>query len=538
MIHIHKQQWVGLVIVLAMTFLLLLFSVWIVSGNPNPAGFGDSIEYLVFADFFHGSFVGVIPEYLRDYFLHTRLPPLFPLLVGVSGGNINNVAPAYWFTLIPLVISSLLCAWWMARETKNLLVGSLLTAATFISPGVFLLALNPVSEPLFMLMVLAAFILAPHALLSKTSMLAFALVISLAPLCRMAGLALVFGSVLWIWIRHAHPVLFRIMISILMLAPALIWMIFRKSYPVEFAYTDQLSTELILKTFGDWVGLFFARPLALHQAFTEIFDPKAETWLYWALAPLTILAVVGWGHRLRSLQLDAMVLLPYVGLIWIWPFPSEATRFLIVVLPMIMVCAWEGINFLWNAAWKTGCKIASLEKVEYLRSYVLPAILLSISLGTFFIGAAYRMMLILPVEFEPFRRYASFFQEATVEDAKIRAELGLRIINAYDAARSIINKSECLATVQGPVAWYATHAEVAIKRIPYPVPQDVHPEEVFKKCHYIMVTGIITPQLNEPLLYPLQQVARFTRPVFVSMLRVRDKEILAAALLETLDQQN
>lgn len=538
MIHIDRQQWAGLAITLLTIFILLGFSIWIVAGNPNPTAISDSIDYLVFADFFRSSFAGSVPEYLHDFFSHTRFPPLYPLLVATFGGGVNNVSPAYWITLISLALCSPLCAWWISQATGNPMTGSLMTMAALVSPGMFLLVLSPMSEPLFMLMMFTAFILAPRTLNSRSSMLAFVLLVALIPLCRMAGLALVFGALLWIWIHRPHQAPFRIAISLLVLAPALLWMIFRNSYPVVSAYSDQFSVDLITSTFGGWIGIMIARPLVLHTAFTEIFSPTAETWLLWALLPMTVFAAVGLVNRLRAFHLDALVLLPYIGLVWIWPFPAEATRFILVVLPILFVDIWDGIGLVWKNLGKAGNVLALHHGVEYIRSIAMPAVLLVISTSLFFTRAIYRILPDIPAEMEPFRRYVSYFEADTAEMALLIAEGRLRIIKAFDAARSVVEKGECLAAVHSSLAWFTTHAEIHVRPIPYPIPQGISAEEEFKKCRYIMVTHLTSPQINEPPLYPLQQVAKFTRPVFVSMYQGKDQVVIAAALLERLDPQN
>ncbi len=61
---------------------------------------------------------------------------------------------------------------------------------------------------------------------------------------------------------------------------------------------------------------------------------------------VAVLALAGWGMRMRRPGVPELWLLPYVGLVLIWPAAWATERFLLPVLPMLLLCAAEPVRLL------------------------------------------------------------------------------------------------------------------------------------------------------------------------------------------------
>jgi hypothetical protein len=176
------------------------------------------------------------------------------------------------------------------------------------------------------------------------------LLLAMAPLARMAGVVAIGALVVWRWrSMRAEPLRQRISAAAADAAtaiPALLWLLYRKTLPVTQSYVGLLEPGNVLEAFGGPKALFLDRPLHMIDALGTYLEPRGGGLAMAVAAALTLIMVVGLIVRLRRNHLDAWVLLLYLGLVWVWPFPRETARLLSCALPLVLVCASDGLEFL------------------------------------------------------------------------------------------------------------------------------------------------------------------------------------------------
>ncbi len=496
---------------------------WTPLGQPYPGWFSDSIDYLLFADYFRAWFADRLTQQLIDFFAQTRFPPLFPLLLAVCGAGTQAASAAYWVTAATAALSIALSAAWLVRESRAATTGLLLAVPFALSPGFHLLALDPVSEPLLLCIILAVLISAGRLAEGRGSLVAFVALVSLAPLCRMAGLALVVAAGAWLLTLRSGHWRQLLLAIVLMVLPALAWLAYRRLMPVQSSYTDSLTVSRMLEAFGGWQGWLLDHPLRIAQGFVALLRPGASP--LWAIyVPATLLACYGLARRALRRELDAWFMAIYVLLVWCWPYPAEVPRLLLVTLPIYMLHVWE-------AFWAL---IGRWQPDEPRRSRSAAVLLLaafaSIT-GPFLLESARRAATPVDAELEPFKRNRAFFESTERSEAFALLELLARIEFAAEKTAADLSKDECVYTVwPGTFVLRGTDA----RTLHYP-PRAGPLRTQLRECRYLFVTSTTSPQLREPLLYPLEEAASWTHPEFVSRMTFRGRSIIAAALLRVDD---
>lgn len=319
---------VALFVLLSATYLA-----W--SWSSILGGFGgDNANYLLMAR--HFSPYSAESTVAATFTAASFYPPLFPLLLGLTGGG-ESLLAAHLVTTGFLLIAFALFYGWLRQEGIGFTtsVAALITLATI--PGIYFQTLSVHSENLFMLCSIAALFFAGGAKQEKTTRwMAFALIsITAAYFTRSAAIALIAAWLVWVWInRMPHRLLF----SALAVLPVLAWSLSGKSqsngylqqlaggYHSPISLFEQIATQS-LYLFHGWVvnfGVGFS-----------------------AYAVGSILLILGLGAvlwRAWQRQLDGFYILFYLGMAVLWPFPAEAQRLSLTVLPVLLVQAVWMLN--------------------------------------------------------------------------------------------------------------------------------------------------------------------------------------------------
>lgn len=493
--------------------------IWTPLGNPYPGWFSDSVDYLLFSDYFRAWFDHRLTRPLIDFFAQTRFPPLFPLLLALCGAGTQATWAAYWVTTAMAALSIALTAAWLVRETRAPTIGLLLAVPFALSPGFHLLVLDPVSEPLLLCIILAVLINAGRLAEGRGSLVAFVALISLAPLCRMAGLALVAAAGAWLLACRISHWRSRLLAIVLMVLPALAWLAYRKLMPVQSGYTESLTLPQMLTAFGGWQGLLLDQPLRIAQGFAVALRPGDSP--LWAIyVPASLLACYGLARRALRRKFDAWFMAVYVLLVWCWPYPAEVPRLLLVTLPIYTLYVWEALSVL-IGRWQPDESRRSLSA-----AMLLLAAFASIT-GPFLFESIGRARMPVEPELEPFKRTAGFFLAADRATARDVLELLARIEFSLQKVAETVPRSDCVHTLD--VGRVVMHG-VRVRAITYP-PGDLSLREQLRECRYLFVEAPSSLQLQQPPLYPMDEAVGWTHPVFVSRMSFRGQPIIAAALL-------
>ncbi len=517
--------------VLAATVTILAFGVllWTPLGNPSPGGFSDSIDYLNFADYFRNWFAGTVSPIDEEFVAHTRFPPLYPLLIGLLHGGTTAPMQAYWLTTLAAMAVIVMSFYWFRREIGSVLAASLLLIPLALNPGVFLLTINPMSEPLFTMFLVGSFLLADRTEKSRTSMFAFALCVAAAPLCRTAGLALVLAAAVWLFVRHQRTVIERLIAIAIMLTPQLLWMAYRSILPIVERYDQQLTLDRILTAFGGWSGWLIDHPIRIIDSFGDMFHPSEGPIRLAAGALLLGFAAWGWWLRARRWQLDALFLPPYLGLIFVWPYPAEVGRLALPALPVALMAAFEGVRALVALLRR---REASVVSVPVAAGMAMVALIL---IAPFTARSLARAVVPVDAELARFKRQTSYFLLESEVSAQGSLELNARIVAAMEEVPNYVSREDCVNSFQPQALWYHARGMVRSRMLTYPLDFTKPLGEQIGHCKYMLLVLSTSPQFKQPPLYPMNDIPDRLKPVFMSTLEVQGKKLPAVALVEVTD---
>ena len=294
----------------------------------------DSYVYLAAAEAL-GPGAGHDPALLRHLLEAYPFPPLFPLLLGLSGGG--SSAPALSFALGAVALAAACVAFrhWLVRAGAPPLAATLACMAFACLPLTLQIAMGILSEPLFMLLVFgAASVLCAQRMTARRWLLAAALV-ALASLTRSVGVAATGALLLcWGWARGWRVSRSAPLVAVL---PPAAWALFRQ-----------------LGGYGDYAFATVAK-----QAPWQMLTVNVDAWRHYAvqavdlalrpqtgivLAAFGVIALPVFAHRLLRARFDAWYCAGYLAIMMLWPHPHHAARFLFVIAPFVLGYVVLGIG--------------------------------------------------------------------------------------------------------------------------------------------------------------------------------------------------
>jgi hypothetical protein len=365
---------------------LLHLALVLLSLYPTPHDGGDNASYLALARSLreHGTFRELWDPANRP---HTQYPPVYPLILAAA--MTLGIKPWMGFKVIVALFSAAAVALsflWARRVTTPgaaLGVGLLLAW----SPGVVdrgRWELSDVPFWAFTMLALWAFarlapadpsgtratepagpadastaaagaraprwkaLLGPLAVASVATLLAYA--------TRSAGLPLVVAAAAWLaWGRRWR----QLAVFGAVIAPFAVGWGLRNSSVGGPSYTGYLwyvdPYRPALGTVG--MGGMLERIVTNVVKYTTEHVPFLLTGIRYGSfatglgAVFVLLAIGGWGMRVRRLGLPELWLPLYMGLVLIWPSEWAGSRFILPALPMMLVCAAEPLRALAPRGW-------------------------------------------------------------------------------------------------------------------------------------------------------------------------------------------
>lgn len=497
--------WLESIVLASIAALAVAISAWIVAGAVGILSFSDSSDYLAFADFYRGQFYGETRPQDLAFYRATRFPPLFPFLLAALGGGTHALQYTQGIAC-GITLGMFMMLWaWIRRETGSALAAATLTLLVVLSPGLFLLTLNPVSEPLAMALTWLAFLLARDARSKSDRYLLVALIAGLSALARSINLALVLAIPIWMLLQRPRPERW-LAATATAVAPVLAWMLYRRTLPHASSYADAFDPSFVVSELGGWPDLLWVHPWRLVTAFAKNFDTTPDPISIVLALILLSAATTGWWVRARQRRLDAVFLMLYVGTILVWPFPDEAIRFVTFVLPLVLFHCWVGMT------WIIARTRLSPEAPRFA-SAATGALALLASAGTlahFTHLATYTIDPRLRGE----QRAQAYFH-APDRTTAVAAARGLATIRvAAREATRLVPPEECVyAALPHLLKQYAA---TAVKRYPARL-SDAQPiEHQLSECGFLFVVGIPGSFDDHVPFYPLRLVEPKIHVVFAA----------------------
>jgi hypothetical protein len=488
---------------------------WI-AANPGSIGFSDSADYLFFADFYLNQFAGNTRFHLLEFYRSTRFPPLYPFVLAVFGGGSETLQRVHIVSFVILVGMLALLWAWIRRETRNPALSLSITALVALSPGLFLLALNPVSEPMAMALTWLAFLLAAHGNPAARPYLVIGLIAGLSTLVRSINIALVLAIPVWLLLQRASIGKWLAGTATAFL-PFVAWLGYRRAIPDADSYLDGLKLDYIVKELGGWPELLYVHPWTLIKGFAKNLDHSPDALSISASVVILVLAAIGWWSRARMKTLDAIFTAFYIAIILVWPFPSEAARFMTFLFPVMLLYAGLTLVRITGSA--------SPERGRLAAPLLLASIvaLACASSWMHFISLATQE---LDPELSGEKRTQMYFHTGDRAAGARAAEANVRVRYAAREAVRRIPPGDCvyatlpyLLKLQGPVRAYS---------YPKRLVDDAPARDQLSLCNYFFIVGVHGIEPTHPPFFPAQALEDWTEPLIVAEY---DSNLLLAALL-------
>lgn len=505
---------------------LVAWTVWVMAAPPPMGTFSDSIDYLVLSEYYSRYFRDHVPAYAVAFFGQSRFPPLYPLLLATVDASPTQVAPAMWLDLAIALLATLATTAWYLATMRPAWAAALLALVGSAAAAPLLLVMNPVSEPFLQLLLMVAFLFAGHARPRPSTLLVLAALVGVVPLARMVGVALVAAFAAWLWRRTDLGWPRRLACAAIAALPALAWLGYRSLLPIEESYVGSMTLERLLAGFGGWSGLL-RQPLTLLQGLAGVFDPMLGAWAWSAAIMVVVLTAVAIPERLRANALDAWYALAYFGLILVWPYPAEATRLMLALLPVLLLQAWHG-----------AVRLVCVAPTRWAWPRATPALFAVLTVLACVPGwwqLVHRARLPLDADLEPYRRAPAFFKAESDKLAMVGTEVWARIVAMAEELPQVVSRQDCIYTFFPAMVWLQSGQRVRVKPIPFNAADDPELPQRMRDCRYILPVNTRSAQTGAPALFPLEALRAQTRPVLSSEFSFRGGQVVAAVLLEWRD---
>jgi hypothetical protein len=456
---------------------------------------GDEVIYLLTAEYFSPWMAhSAIAAYTAN---NSQFPPLFPLVLGLTGGG--NIFAANLVNTVLFLSAFVVLYRWMLVEGITEFRALLLTGIFAILPGTCMQALFVCSESLYLLLSLIVLLTVARAEREPGGswLLVAAISVSAATLTRSAGLALLAAFVVYLlWRRATGKWLLIAMAAALSASWSLYTSLFggddRPGYMLDFLKTYSVDP------FSAFVHQITAEMPRLGNGLLSDFTTSPVGMS--VIGVMGVIFLLAAAYRVYLRKLDGIYVFMYVGMILLWPFPVEAKRFDLVIVPIILMQGFLLVT------------TVSRLKFKSLRFDVAGFIYLSV----IFLLALPSLVLIAgnhlqPVSrgMEPFKKAAWWYgwyrdgslipRPRDVVYAETLAR-GLRVITRY------VPEDECIYSVKPAVVSFYSRR---INKLP---PREDSSDVEFNraidnsKCHFFFFMNDISPSISMSHFYPIQRL--------------------------------
>ncbi|MBI3441568.1 MAG: glycosyltransferase family 39 protein [Proteobacteria bacterium] len=442
-------------------------------------------------------------------------PPLFPLLLSLTGGA-QNILAANIMAAMLMLSSSAMFFFWLRAEEVSEWRAFLLATLFAVLPGTYMHALFVMSEGLYLILSMAGLLAVAKSENTRDDrwLSVAAICVAAATLTRSAGWALIAAFAVYLLWRRNKRTWQLLAVAAL---PAIAWTVYKKltggseglAYSGLFLewYTKNpiwKSTNPISVLFyqvGTEAGRFWK---GLSADFTTI---SAGTSIFGVVGILFLFAA---AYRSYLRKLDGFYVIFYTAMILIWPFSYAANaekRFVLVIIPILMFQAWYLIGRLSRSLFRR-LRFNPAEVIYFsaIALLALPAMALVTA----------RYFELVPQDLEPYRRvgwwYNWYWKDSMVPEyrymksARVLSE-GLPKIAGY------IPEDDCIYSVKPYTVSFYT------RRVSKYPPKEALNDADFSKalhdsgCRYFFFMNDISQSFSNKLYYPEQRMGDVVEPI-------------------------
>lgn len=352
-------------------FCIIAVAYYVWTWSPVLAGFGgDNATYFLTANLF-SPYSEAFP--VSAYFANSsQYPPLYPLLLGLSGGG-DSILIAHLITTTFLLIA----IWLMYKWAINLNLGRVhaLALITIMStiPGTYFQAMSILSENLYLLLSLSGLYVATLKKSNEKWMWVSAILIAASSLTRSAGLSLILSFIIYLFISKDRK---KYSLSLGVILPMILWNVLNEQDGIS--YSDQFSEFYSSGIVNSMLQHITSQSVYMWNAWISIFTRGEFGHLLLSIyAGLCFIAIC---YRLYMKKLDGLYSIIYLSMIMSWPFPDEAERLLYPVIPVLLVQTGNCIGYFTNK-WKhnNDISISNIILEGTLLIIIIPNLLLTIN---------------------------------------------------------------------------------------------------------------------------------------------------------------
>ncbi len=468
---------------LAAAFLALcaLYYFWSWSEELGDLG-GDNAVYLLTAQYFSPWTSG--SALAKAFAQSSKFPPLYPLLLGTFGDGKNLLAAHAATTTLLLLAFAVLYLWLRSLRFRAVTAACAVVVVALL-PGFLLQALLLLSENLFLLATLACLAAASaHEDRPRPALLwSAAAAVAAATLARTAGVALAGAFIVYLSLRRPPGWQRAALIAVV---PSLLWYLLNSGHAPGYVH--------------DWFGSYHSGALAgaLRQV-SEQCRALALGWLHDlsllpAMSPLVaalgLLCLGAAAWRAWRIHLDGLYVLAYGAIVVLWPYPAEAARLVLVLIPVLLVQGLLAVR----AMLRSRAELAVPVLLGVAAFIAAPSAVL----------IATRFMLPMPPQIAPFKRSVYWYQESPVVAASgvVAAQA---VVSHLKIIAASVPESECIYAIKPSiVAFYSGRRAVA----PPPSRLDAagFSAALAHGCRYFYLTSFTSPSYGSPY-YPSERLS-------------------------------
>ncbi|MEZ5466427.1 MAG: hypothetical protein R3F18_02010 [Lysobacterales bacterium] len=466
----------------------------------------DALSYLWMADALSHGVSSPEAAFGSHLLFHGRLPPGYPIYLSAFGASAG--AEGLWRANVAQIIAvlamaGLLCTYVWSRTGSGLTV-LLVTLYTLAHPMITPWSFELFSEPLYTGLLLAVCLIAGSERLPRAWLWA-ALLLGVACLVRSMGLVLIPALVWWL-ARRSWPR--AILAGVVAAAPTVIWSVL-KGPPGEGAggsYLAQLQTQLA-SAGGQWLEFALTQGTSLVRSLAPGALPEPLRLILGA-ALLLLFARLAWRER-RSPSLDTLFVLATLAILAIWPFPGYLDRLSGPLVPLLLVAVIRAVTsgnstdpkqtpgIVWISS---GTLVIMLSMLMTLAKLTQPSIRSA------------------EAELRPFIRNASVLG---AEDPTFIAQVHLASSLAASGLSEQVPAGQCVSTTFA--YWVRLFSPVPVSDTVSPFSWGDNP------CRFIFLINLASPRDGFNGIYPMPLPQDQYSLVFVSS-ETPDKPMLAALI--------
>ncbi len=486
---ISKSWWQLLIFIL----IAVIYYIWTVSDQLAWLG-GDNAVYLLTAQSWS---LWSESSSVADYFAkHSLYPPLFPALLAIfDAGNYIDMAHIITTTCLLLALISfyfLAKSWGFPAITD-----AIITLLIALLPSTYIEALSIHSENLYLLLSLFVLLMVEYYSQYKQHIYLIIAVIGLTALLLTRTIGIALWSALILFAIYFRPKQLWVLLGIAIL-PLILW---------NMIYSPESSgylTDLVTKYSNDPIAILLNEIQVKAQLFWSVWLQSlygdslvAIPMINLMLAILLGLVGLGLLLRLYLLKLDAYYIVIYIGIVLIWPYPAEMSRFLFVILPILLLQALFFIDYISRM----------VNRRLFIASHAIFFLMLVVS-------SLPKLILIVdryyqPINFpQPHQHIKGWYLSHDIAGA-VSNVINYQVIgHSIQQAVAFVDENACVFAIKPSIfAFYG-------KRLSYVPPRNTMSEQQFwteveqQQCQYFYLMALYSPSF--PSYYPLKRIESST----------------------------